>query len=102
MAVSAAESSKKKNDNSSQNNTYRGGSTYNKNGTRIDYEYNGTGSGNVHYHGTKGKEMLWTLNDGIEKTHMVAKTISVIINSPQIQKAISRAQEIVISLSGLK
>ena len=33
-----------------RDNKYRGGSTYNRNGIRIDFEYYGNGKGNVHIH----------------------------------------------------
>ena len=86
--------------NSSQNNKYSGGSTYNKSGERIDYEYNGNGSGNVHYQGSNGKQMLWTLKDGIEATYTVTKAVGALISTPQVQRAISKAITIVRSLAG--
>ena len=70
---------------SGKNNQYDGKSTYNKEGQRIDYEYYGNGNGNVHYDGTKGKEILWRLQDGLETTYKVSKAVSKIISPPSVQ-----------------
>ena len=94
------ESSRKNSSNSSQNNNYSGGSTYNRSGERIDFEYNGNGSGNVHYQGSNGKHKIWSLKDGIETTYVVAKAVEAFIKTPQVQKAVDRAMTIVRSLAG--
>ena len=44
-----------------RDNKYRGGSTYNKNGIRIDYEYYGNGEGNVHIH-INGQKFRYDIN----------------------------------------
>ena len=94
-------SSGKKSSNSSQNNNYSGNSTYNRSGERIDYEYNGNGSGNVHYQGSNGKQKIWSLKDGIEATYAVTKAVEAFISDPKVQRAINKAIIIVRSLAGL-
>ena len=103
MGVAAAASiHEATSNNSKQGNEYKGRSTYNKDHERIDYEYNGNGSGNVHYDGTKGKEILWRVQDGIETTYKVTRAVKKIISQPPIQKAIARAIDTVRGLAGLK
>ena len=94
-------SSGKNSSNSSQNNNYSGNSTYNRSGERIDYEYNGNGSGNVHYQGSNGKQKIWSLKDGIEATYAVTKAVEAFISDPKVQRAINKAITIVRSLAGL-
>ena len=90
------------NASSKQSDKYEGRSTFSKNGERIDYEYYGNGNGNVHYDGTKGKEIIWRLKDGIETMYELSKTVSKITRAPQIQKAIYKAIDAVLTLAGLK
>ena len=100
--ASILEATSKNNANSKQGNEYKGKSIYNKQGERIDFEYNGNGTGNVHYDGTKGKEIIWRLVDGVEITYTVSKAVNKIISAPPFQKAISKAIDAVLSLAGHK
>ena len=100
--ASILEATSKNNANSKQGNEYKGKSIYNKQGERIDFEYNGNGTGNVHYDGTKGKEIIWRLADGVGTMYTVSKAVNKIISAPPFQKAISKAIDAVLSLAGLK
>ena len=100
--ASILEATSKNNANSKQGNEYKGKSLYNKQGERIDFEYNGNGTGNVHYDGTKGKEIIWRLADGVGTMYTVSKAVNKIISAPPFQKAISKAIDAVLSLAGLK
>ncbi|MBQ6549880.1 MAG: RHS repeat-associated core domain-containing protein, partial [Lachnospiraceae bacterium] len=93
-----------KENNSKQSERHAGDSLYDKDGGRTDYEYNGNGSGNVHYHlpKTNEKKMIWKLQDGKVTSYKVAKTVKRIITKPYIRKNISKAINIVRSLAGLK
>ncbi|MBR6918278.1 MAG: RHS repeat-associated core domain-containing protein [Clostridia bacterium] len=68
---------------------YRGGSTYNKNGVRIDYENYGNGSGNVHAHIDGTKTKIYTKPGGMIEG--LSKSISKIISRPVINNAIAKA-----------
>jgi hypothetical protein len=56
----------------------------------------------VHYDGTKGKEIRWRIEKGIETTYVASKVVQKIINTPQIQKAIQKSIDVVMSLAGIK
>ena len=92
----------KSNSNSNRGKNYSGNSLYNKDGERIDYEYYGNGNGNVHYDGTRGKEVLWRIENGVETMYVASKAVRKIISTPQIQRAINRSIEVVLSLAGVK
>ena len=106
MAATAQliEASSNSGSNSHQSNRFSGKSKHDKNGNRIDFEYNGNGTGNVHVHldGKKGKKIIWSLKNGEETAHTVSKSVSKIIKTPELQKAISQAIDNVLSLAGLK
>ena len=84
------------------NSNYRGSSKHLKNGDRIDYEYYGNGNGNVHYDGTKGKEILWRLTDGVEKMYKASKAVEKILQTPPAKKALAKAIDTVLALAGAK
>ena len=99
IAASASLHESSGNNNPNQNNNYTGRSTYNKHGDRIDLEYYGNGNGNVHYDGTKGKEVIWRLEDGVQTVYNVSKAVSKIISKPSVHRAIIKGIEIVLSLA---
>lgn len=89
----------------SQSSEYAGGSTYSERGgkTRIDWEYNGNGTGNVHLHtGSSAKVRLYFVDaNGGVTAFEVAKAVTKFINSnPQVQEAMTKALEKVLTLSG--
>ena len=96
------EATSKSNSKSKPGNEYAGKSFHDKQGGRIDYEYYGNGNGNVHYHGAKGKEVVWKLVDGVGTMCAVSKGLQKIISAPQVQRTISKAVNAVLSLAGIK
>lgn len=90
---------------SSQSNQFAEGSTYGKNSktNRIDWEYNGNGTGNVHFHDANGvKIRLYSVNaEGIITKLEVSKAVlKYIAGNPEVQEAITKALEKILNLSG--
>ena len=69
---------------------YRGGTSYNRNGIRVDYEYYGNGNGNVHVHFKNGKYWFNTsLHQFVDKNGVIAgKAVQGLLKDPKIAKAI--------------
>ena len=83
-------------------NAYRGGSTYNKDGTRVDYESYSNGNGNAHLHNkslTNGKEKIYTLQDGIERYHEISNVAKNIIKNSEVKKGIIKAIKYIVDFS---
>lgn len=68
---------------------------------RIDFEYYGNGNGNVHYNGSKGKEIIWMLEQGVATFCEVSKAVGKIISAPQAQRTIEKAIRFVSTLAGM-
>lgn len=90
---------------SSQSNQFAEGSTYGKNSktNRIDWEYNGNGTGNVHFHDANGvKIRLYSVNaEGIITRLEVSKAVlKFITGTPGMEEAIAKALEKIQNLSG--
>ena len=84
---------------------FEGSTLYNKDGIRIDYEYNGNSSGNVHLHKNGVKYYYDSINNvfrtGISISSALApKAIQELLFDPKIQRAVTRGIEIIQSLGG--
>ena len=87
----------------SQNNEYTGNHTRLKDGSRIDYEYNGNGSGNIHHqdpgpNGTKTK--IWSYEKGKGTYYEIPKRLKKTLESEKVVKIINRYIRYIIELSG--
>ena len=78
------------------------GTTYNRDGTRVDYEYNGNGSGNVHIHNKGIKTVIWQIKNAVEEYFEVSRPLSKILGTPDVSRALMRAIRMVSGLAGVK
>ena len=84
---------------------FEAGTLYNKEGVRIDYEYNGNGSGNVHLHKNGVKYYYDAINNAFRTTASISsalapKAIQELLYDPKIQRAVTKGIEIIQSLGG--
>ena len=92
------------NKNSSQNRQFSSKTLYNKNGVRVDYEYNGNGSGNVHIQ-IKGDVHKYYFNPSsnqliIEGGMLAPPAIQKLLQNPSIMRSLQKGLEIIRSLGG--
>lgn len=85
---------------------YSGKTLYNKNGVRVDYEYNGNGTGNVHIQTSAGKfyfdSSTGVMRVGLSSTSALAPAnIQDLLLVPGVIKAIYRGLQYLESLGGL-
>ena len=76
-----------------RDNKHRGGTTYNKNGIRIDYEYYGNGNGNVHMH-IKAEKFYYDINSHsfrLPTNEYAPKSVQALLNNGEILIGISKA-----------
>lgn len=84
--------------NNRNNNTdpnYRGGTTYNRNGIRIDYESYGNGNGNVHIQLNNEKYYYDYINNTFRcspenGSNLAPKSIQKLLDNPEICRAIAK------------
>lgn len=87
--------------NNNRDSKYRGDSTYNKNGIRVDYEYYGNGKGNVHVHTKQGKFYYDWINNVMRvgpdiSSGLAPRAIQKLLEVPVIVNAIIKAVRFVI------
>ena len=83
-----------------QSKEYSGKSTRLKDGGRIDYEYNGNGTGNIHYQGKAGKYKICDFNNGKWNKYDVPKVVQRAIETKEGTKALANYMNKIKQLSG--
>ena len=93
-----SQNSKNRHTTTSIDPNYRGGTTYNKNGIRIDYEYYGNGNGNVHMH-LNNVKYYYNVETGLfhhwDGT-LAGESIQAILSIPKILDAIMKALKFIV------
>lgn len=91
----------------STNPQYQGGSYYvdkDKN-TRVDWEYNGNGSGNVHYEvgsDQSSKITFWRITEDGVGEYIASKAADKLLSNPKIAKFVEKSINIILQLAGIE
>ena len=79
---------------------FAGDSKYLKDGGRIDYEYYGNRTGNIHHHWNTRKTKIWDFNNGESKFYDIPKDIQRAIETIEGSRIVEKFIEIIKQLAG--